>query len=57
MRPTMTDVAKKAGVSIGTVSLVLNDKPGISSEVRSHVQKSGKSWAIDSPSDGRVHRR
>ncbi len=42
MRPTMTDVAKKAGVSIGTVSLVLNDKPGISSEVRSHVQKSAE---------------
>lgn len=37
MRPTMTDVAKKAGVSIGTVSLVLNEKPGISAEVRTQV--------------------
>ena len=37
MRPTMNDVAEKAGVSIGTVSLVLNDKPGISTEMRAAV--------------------
>ncbi len=39
MRPTMADVAQKAGVSISTVSLVLNDKPGISSELRALVAK------------------
>lgn len=38
-RPTMADVAKEAGVSISTVSLVLNDKPGISAEVRAAVLK------------------
>lgn len=36
-RPTMADVANRAGVSTSTVSLVLNDKPGISPEVRATV--------------------
>jgi LacI family transcriptional regulator len=35
----MADVAEKAGVSTSTVSLVLNDKPGISPEVRAAVMK------------------
>ncbi len=39
MRPTMADVADLAGVSISTVSLVLNEKPGISSEVRAAVRQ------------------
>jgi DNA-binding LacI/PurR family transcriptional regulator len=39
MRPTMADVAKQAGVSVSTVSLVLNDRPGVSPEVRSAVLK------------------
>lgn len=39
MCPTMADVAEQAGVSISTVSLVLNDRPGISPEVRSAVLK------------------
>ncbi len=39
MRPTMADVADLAGVSISTVSLVLNEKPGISSEVRASVRQ------------------
>lgn len=43
MRPTMADVAEKAGVSTSTVSLVLNDKPGISPEVRIAVMQ-----AVDS---------
>jgi DNA-binding LacI/PurR family transcriptional regulator len=38
-RPTMADVAEAAGVSVSTVSLVLNDKPGISAEVRTVVLK------------------
>ncbi len=39
MRPTMSDVAEKAGVSISTVSLVLNEKPGISPDLRTLVLK------------------
>ena len=38
LRPTMANVAEKAGVSISTVSLVLNQKPGVSAEVREIVQ-------------------
>ncbi len=37
-KPTIRDVAKKAGVSISTVSLVINDRPNVSDEVRSKVQ-------------------
>ncbi|MBN1580298.1 MAG: LacI family DNA-binding transcriptional regulator [Anaerolineae bacterium] len=37
MRPTMADVAEHAGVSTTTVSLVLNDKPGVSQQVRTVV--------------------
>lgn len=39
LRPTMANVAEKAGVSISTVSLVLNQKPGVSAEVREIVQE------------------
>ena len=39
MRSTMADVAELAGVSISTVSLVLNEKPGISAEVRVAVRE------------------
>ncbi len=39
MRPTMADVAEYAGVSVTTVSLVLNDKPGVSDQVRSTVMQ------------------
>lgn len=35
--PTMDDVAKQAGVSKSTVSLALNDKAGISAELKQHV--------------------
>jgi DNA-binding LacI/PurR family transcriptional regulator len=37
MYPTMEDVAQRAGVSKATVSLVLNKKPGISSETQQAV--------------------
>jgi LacI family transcriptional regulator len=37
MRPTMADVAERAGVSTSTVSLTLNDKPGVSGAVREVV--------------------
>jgi LacI family transcriptional regulator len=39
MQPTMADVARKVGVSVSTVSLTLNDKPGVSPEVRTAVRK------------------
>jgi LacI family transcriptional regulator len=37
MSPTMDDVARHAGVSKSTVSLVLSDKPGVSSETKEAV--------------------
>jgi DNA-binding LacI/PurR family transcriptional regulator len=37
MRPTMSDVAERAGTSVSTVSLVLNNKLGVSPEVRQAV--------------------
>ena len=36
-RITIKDVAKSAGVSIGTVSNALNDRPGVSSELRRSI--------------------
>jgi len=39
MRVTMKDVARKANVSTATVSLVLNNEPGISSATRDHVSR------------------
>ena len=33
----ISDIAERSGVSISTVSLVLNDKPGVSQETRAHV--------------------
>ena len=37
MKPTIYDVAKKAGVGIGTVSRVINNSPQISPETKSRV--------------------
>ena len=36
-RPTMRDVAKLAGVSIKTVSRVINEEPAVSDELRAKV--------------------
>lgn len=36
-RPSLADIAEQLGVSIATVSRVLNDKPGISEDVRRKV--------------------
>lgn len=38
MRPTLKDVAKAAGVSPQSVSLVINNKSGVSQETRHHIQ-------------------
>lgn len=38
-RPTIIDVAKKAGVSKSTVSLVLQNSPSVREETRAHVRK------------------
>lgn len=37
-RPTMKEIARRADVSVSTVSLVLNNRPGVSDETRLHVQ-------------------
>ncbi|MFF3441833.1 LacI family DNA-binding transcriptional regulator [Streptosporangium sp. NPDC002721] len=36
-RPTISDIAKRAGVSIGAVSFALNGRPGVSSETRRRI--------------------
>ncbi len=38
IKPTIRDVAKEAGVSIATVSRILNDKPDVSEETRARVE-------------------
>lgn len=38
-RPTIKDIASQAGVSMGTVHLVLRDKPGASEETRAKVRE------------------
>ncbi|MCM3658183.1 LacI family transcriptional regulator [Agromyces mediolanus] len=38
-RATIADVARRAGVSKGLVSLALNDRPGVSAETRTRIQR------------------
>lgn len=38
-RPTITDVAQAAGVSLMTVSRVVNDKPGVGEETRQRIRQ------------------
>lgn len=38
-RITIKEIAKKAGVSIATVSRALNDRPGISLETKERIQR------------------
>ena len=38
-RPTIADVARAAGVSMMTVSRVMNDKPGVGEEMRQQIRE------------------
>ncbi len=38
-RTTITDIARQAGVGVGTVSRVLNDDPNVKEQTRSRIQK------------------
>ena len=38
MRPTVHDIADKAGVSLATVDRVLNDRPGVRGVTRARVE-------------------
>lgn len=42
MKVTMKDIANKLGISINAVSIALNDKPGVSDEMRLEILK----WLI-----------
>ena len=42
-RPTIKDVAQRAGVSIATVSRALNDKGDVSGETRERVREVARS--------------
>jgi DNA-binding LacI/PurR family transcriptional regulator len=37
-RPTISDIAEAAGVSIGAVSFALNDRPGVSAQTRERIR-------------------
>jgi DNA-binding LacI/PurR family transcriptional regulator len=36
-RPTIAEIAARAGVSIGAVSYALNGRPGVSEKTRKHI--------------------
>lgn len=38
-KPTIADIARAAGVSLATVSRILNNKPDVSEKTRKHVLK------------------
>ncbi|PRX91750.1 LacI family DNA-binding transcriptional regulator [Allonocardiopsis opalescens] len=38
-RPTITDIARRAGVSKGTVSYALNDQPGVAAATRNRIRE------------------
>ena len=41
---TLHELAEHLGVSVATVSRALNDKPGVSSEMRAKVLQLAKEW-------------
>lgn len=42
-RPTITDVARAAGVSKGAVSFAFNDRPGLAPETRDRILATARS--------------
>jgi len=54
---TMAEVAKVSGVSLSTVSLVLNQKPGIPDETRRRVLSAAQSLGYQRKTNGSVHKR
>jgi len=58
-RPTIRDVADRAGVSIATVSRVLNDRGDVSRETRQRVQEVARSvgYSVDPAARGLVTQR
>ena len=54
---SMTEVAKLSGVSISTVSLVLNQKPGIPDETRKKVLQAAQSLGYQRKAKASVHKR
>ncbi len=53
----MAEVAKLSGVSLSTVSLVLNQKPGIPDETRRKVLQAAQSLGYQRKSKASVHKR
>src|SRR5262245_58621063 len=58
-RPTIRDVAERAGVSIATVSRVLNDRADVSAETRERVREVARSvgYTADAAARGLVTQR
>ena len=48
-KPTMNDVARAAGVSLGTVSKVLNGNPTVAAELRERVLNAGAIGYLSKP--------
>ena len=57
-RPSLREIAKVTDVSVSTVSLVLNDRPGISAKTRARVlqaaEKLGYDWTAQKAANGAV---
>lgn len=49
-KATLQDIAAAAGVSIQTVSRVMNDKPDVAKETRQRVLEAAAQWGYSSPS-------
>ena len=47
---TLSRIAAELGVSVAAVSYALNDRPGVSAELRSRVRQLAKRWNYQSPS-------
>ena len=54
-RVTLNHVAQESGVSLATVSLVLRNRPGISSETRARVMEAVERLGYQVREIGRAH--